>query len=144
MSQLHPNVVVAAATGLSITVRCDLAVPTSKFLLRMDLFFGGRSRRTGHRVQSFWLIDSFGRPGCDERPHLAAVLGRGECGMSTDLNSSLVLRSDDSAIVAENADISAVLLMAIGADRSYVYGRSIRLRRTGSTRLRCGRFPSRT
>lgn len=42
--------------------------------------------------------------------------------MSTDLNSSLVLRSDDSAIVAENADISAVLLMAIGADRSYVYG----------------------
>ena len=42
--------------------------------------------------------------------------------MSTDLNSSLVLRSNDSAIVAENADISAVLLMAIGADRSYVYG----------------------
>jgi hypothetical protein len=42
--------------------------------------------------------------------------------MSTDLNSSLVLRSDDSAIVAENADISAVLLMAVGADRSYVYG----------------------
>jgi hypothetical protein len=46
----------------------------------------------------------------------------GSDGMSTDLKYSLFLRSDDGTVVIKNADISAVLLVAIGADRSYVCG----------------------
>ena len=42
--------------------------------------------------------------------------------MSTDLKYSLFLRGEGEDIVAKNPDISAVLLVAIGADRSYVCG----------------------
>jgi len=43
-------------------------------------------------------------------------------GVSTDLKYSLFLRGDSSDIVVKNTDISAALLIAVGADRSYVCG----------------------
>jgi len=46
----------------------------------------------------------------------------GQNGMSTDLRCSLFLRGEDGAVVAKNPDISAVLFVAVGADRSYVCG----------------------
>ena len=42
--------------------------------------------------------------------------------MSTDLKYSLFLRADDGEIVVKNTDVSAVMLVAVGADRSYVCG----------------------
>lgn len=42
--------------------------------------------------------------------------------MSTDLRHSLFLRAQDGEVVAKNCKISAILLVAIGADRSYVCG----------------------
>lgn len=42
--------------------------------------------------------------------------------MSTDLKYSLFLRGEDGQTVVKNSNISAVLLVAIGADRSYVCG----------------------
>ena len=42
--------------------------------------------------------------------------------MSTDLKYSLFLRTEDGKVVIKNSDISAVLLVAIGTDRSYVCG----------------------
>lgn len=46
----------------------------------------------------------------------------GKDRMSTDLKYSLFLRTEDGKVVVKNTDISAVLLVAIGADRSYVCG----------------------
>jgi hypothetical protein len=46
----------------------------------------------------------------------------GKNGMSTDLKHSLFLRTEDGKVVVKNRDISAVLLVAVGADRSYVCG----------------------
>jgi hypothetical protein len=46
----------------------------------------------------------------------------GSDGMSTDLKYSLFLRTDDGQVFVKNSEISAVLLEAIGADRSYVCG----------------------
>lgn len=43
-------------------------------------------------------------------------------GTSTDLKYSLFLRTEDGKVVIKNSDISAVLLVAIGADISYVCG----------------------
>jgi hypothetical protein len=48
------------------------------------------------------------------------VVGKDE--MSTDLKYSLFLRAEDGQVVIKNAEVSAILLMAIGADRSYVCG----------------------
>jgi len=42
--------------------------------------------------------------------------------MSTDLKYSLFLRAEDGQVVVKNREISAVLLVAVGADRSYVCG----------------------
>jgi hypothetical protein len=46
----------------------------------------------------------------------------GKQGSSTDLKYSLFLRGEGNEIVAKNTAISAVLLIAVGADRSYVSG----------------------
>jgi len=46
----------------------------------------------------------------------------GKEGQSTDLKYSLFLRGEGDDIVAKNTEISAVVLVAIGADRSYVSG----------------------
>jgi hypothetical protein len=43
-------------------------------------------------------------------------------GVSTDLKYSLFVRGEGNDIVAKNKEISAVLLIAVGADRSYVSG----------------------
>jgi hypothetical protein len=43
-------------------------------------------------------------------------------GMSTDLKYSLFLRGQDGNIVVKNTGISAVLLLAVGTDRSYICG----------------------
>jgi len=43
-------------------------------------------------------------------------------GMSTDLKYSLFLRTEDGQVVVKNREISAVLLVAVGSDRSYVCG----------------------
>jgi hypothetical protein len=42
--------------------------------------------------------------------------------MSTDLKHSLFLRAGGGQVVVKNSEISAILLVAIGADRSYVCG----------------------
>jgi hypothetical protein len=42
--------------------------------------------------------------------------------MSTDLKCPLFLRTEDGHVVVKNTDISAIVLVAIGADRSYVCG----------------------
>jgi hypothetical protein len=46
----------------------------------------------------------------------------GKEGMSTDLKYSLFLRIEEGALAVKNSEISAVLLVAIGSDRSYVCG----------------------
>ena len=46
----------------------------------------------------------------------------GSDGMSTDLKYSLFLRAEDGQVVVKNSQISAVLLISIGAERSYVCG----------------------
>ena len=46
----------------------------------------------------------------------------GKEGMSTDLKYSLFLRGEDGAVVAKNAEISAVILVAVCWDRSYLCG----------------------
>jgi hypothetical protein len=46
----------------------------------------------------------------------------GREGMSTDLACSLFLRGEDGEVVRKNCSLSAVLLVAVGSDRSYVCG----------------------
>jgi hypothetical protein len=46
----------------------------------------------------------------------------GQEGMSTDLAYSLFLRSEQGKVVPKNCPVSAILLVAIGYDRSYVCG----------------------
>jgi len=64
--------------------------------------------------------------------------------MSTDLKYSLFLRTEDGQVVVKNREISAVLLVAVGSDRSYVCGALHPTQCIGSSPRCYGRFHSRT